>query len=51
MLRDFARLPIRTLRLRTSARNMLRGVVTSIVHGEINAEVGCWSTSISCSTR
>jgi molybdate transport system regulatory protein len=27
-------------RLRTSARNMLRGVVTSIVHGAINAEVG-----------
>jgi molybdate transport system regulatory protein len=26
--------------LRTSTRNMLRGVVTSIVHGPINAEVG-----------
>lgn len=26
--------------LRTSARTMLRGVVTSIVHGPINAEVG-----------
>jgi molybdate transport system regulatory protein len=26
--------------LKTSTRNMLRGVVTSIVHGPINAEVG-----------
>lgn len=27
-------------RLRTSARNMLRGMVTAIVHGPINAEIG-----------
>lgn len=26
--------------LRTSARNMLRGIVTAIVHGPVNAEVG-----------
>lgn len=26
--------------MRTSARNMLRGIVTSIVHGPISAEVG-----------
>lgn len=32
--------PVRTHRLRSSARNMLRGRVTSIVHGQINAEVG-----------
>lgn len=28
------------LRLRTSARNMLHGMVTAIVHGPINAEIG-----------
>ena len=28
--------------MRTSARNMVRGVVTSIVHGPVNAEVGIW---------
>jgi len=26
--------------LRTSSRNMLRGIVTAIVHGPVNAEVG-----------
>jgi len=35
-----AKAPLRTHRLRTSARNMLRGIVTSIVHGPINAEIG-----------
>lgn len=30
----------RARRLRTSARNMLPGVVTSIVHGPVSAEVG-----------
>lgn len=40
MLKRVANAPIRTHRLRTSARNMLRGVVTSIVHDPINAEVG-----------
>ena len=28
------------LRLRATGRNMLRGIVTAIVHGPINAEVG-----------
>lgn len=40
MVGQIARLPLRTHRLRTSARNMLRGIVTSIVHGPVNAEVG-----------
>jgi molybdate transport system regulatory protein len=36
-----ARLPLgRNQPLRTSARNMLPGIVTAIVHGPINAEVG-----------
>ena len=40
MLIPLARVPLRTHKLRTSARNMLRGIVTSIVHGPVNAEVG-----------
>ena len=36
-----ARLPVPgQRRLRTSARNMLDGIVTAIVHGPVNAEVG-----------
>lgn len=35
-----ARAPLRAHRLRTSARNMMRGIVSSIVHGQVNAEVG-----------
>ncbi len=42
---EIARLPIamspaRSRALRTSARNMLPGTVTAIVHGPVNAEVG-----------
>lgn len=37
---SLARLRPRARRLRTSARNMLPGVVTSIVHGPVSAEVG-----------
>lgn len=38
---SIARLPqVRTRSLRTSTRNMLPGIVTAIVHGPINAEVG-----------
>ncbi|WP_044333070.1 TOBE domain-containing protein [Sphingomonas hengshuiensis] len=40
MTGKLARAPLRTHRLRTSARNMLRGIVTSIVHGPVNAEIG-----------
>lgn len=40
MISPFARRTATRHRMRTSARNMLRGVVTSIVHGPINAEVG-----------
>ena len=32
--------PARSVTLRTSARNMLPGIVTAIVHGPVNAEVG-----------
>ncbi|PEQ11740.1 ModE family transcriptional regulator [Novosphingobium sp. PC22D] len=36
-----ARLPVRSrTTLRTSARNMLSGIVTAISHGPVNAEVG-----------
>ena len=31
---------VRSAPLRTSARNMLPGIVTAIVHGSVNAEVG-----------
>lgn len=32
--------PLFAPRLRTSARNMLQGIITSIVHGPVSAEVG-----------
>jgi len=40
MTRPLAQFRPRARRLRTSARNMLPGVVTSIVHGPVSAEVG-----------
>jgi molybdate transport system regulatory protein len=40
MNQPLARFRPRARRLRTSARNMLPGIVTSIVHGPVSAEVG-----------
>lgn len=40
MQRSLVEIRPRGQRLRTSARNMLHGVVTSIVHGPVSAEVG-----------